>query len=705
MVPAGVGPQLQSLDVHGSLITRREAAALALSGVLAQAPGQSRFGSMLWDFVREYLRVLDERRAKRLAELESEEDFQALRERVRAGLLQMWGPFPERAPLNPRIAGTVDRGDHRIERILFESRPSFHVSANLYRPTGASGPVPAIVFPCGHSAEGKLAETYQRFCRLMARNGLAVLTWDPVSQGERVQFLDSETRDSEFRRGTGEHRILGNRCYLVGENLMQYRVWDLVRALDYLELRPEIDSQSIGLAGQSGGGMTALQFACFDDRIRAAFISCAVASFRTKTEALLIADPEQILYGTLREGIDHPELLAAFAPKPLAIGAALQDYVPIEGARRTHGELQAVYAKLGRPENLQWSETDAPHGLNRELREAAVAFFLRSLAGREASVREDEDPLPPARELVCSESGQVADSGDSRSVADFYTEKADSIAPVFEAPGDESEFRVYQSEVANRIREITRVGSFKSEWGVEVPTRFLDAGVYAKGTVFLVAEQGKDHPVVRRYCIDAVVAANHSVYGVDVRGWGATVPDMPYLEVGFEWDDFLAYRSFELGRPLFGQRLKDLLSTAPTMTKRREWIVIGIGIGGLIAAHAAVLDPRIAGVMSIQAPLSYRSILDDPQSTHPVSCLLPGVLGAYEIKDVYAAVAPRPLLVVNPVDSRGTAIEPEAARAEIAWAFDTYDTLEAGNSIRVASRLGRSEIRSLIEEWLLDVSS
>ncbi len=686
-------------------MTRREAAALALAGSWTHTSGQSPFGSMLWNFVREYLRKLDGHRAGQLAKLASEQDFLALRERVRTGMAQMWGGFPERTPLNPRIVGTVDRDDHRIERILFESRPSFHVSANLYRPAGSTAPGPAIVFPCGHSAEGKVAAPYQRFCRLMARNGFMVLTWDPVSQGERVQFLNSETGQSEFGSGTGEHRILGDRCYLVGENLMQYRAWDVTRALDYLELRPEIDPERIGLAGQSGGGMTALQFACFDDRIRAAFISCAVASFRAKAEALLIADPEQVLYGTLREGIDHPELLAAFAPKPLAIGAALQDYVPIDGVRSTYRELQAVYAKLGYPENLQLCETDAPHSLNRELREAGARFFLRALCGKEADVREDQDPLPSAKELLCSNSGHVAESGGSRSVVHLYAQKANRIAPHFEAPRSESEFDVYQSEIASRIRKITRVGAYKAEWGIEVPTRFLDAGVYAKGTVFLVAEQGKDHPIVQRYCIDAVVAANHSIYGLDVRGWGATKPRMPALDVCFDWDDFLAYRSLEIGRPLFGQRLKDLLATAPTLTRRRRWIVIGIGIGGLLVTHAAVLDPRVAGVISIQAPLSYRAILEDPRATQPVSCLLPGVLSSYEIKDLYASVAPRPLLIVNPVDARGSAMDPERARADIAWTFNTYRTLEAGDAIRVESQLGLAEIRSLIGEWLRGAST
>ena len=691
---------LESRIVPASLLSRRELAALAASGWLVPAAGQSQFGWMLWEFVREYLRLLDERRSDQLARLESAEEFAALRGKVRTELGRMWGPFPARTPLNAKQIGIIDAGDHRIERIVFESRPSFHVTANLYRPKGPSAKVPAIIFPCGHGSDGKASETYQLFSALMARNGIAVLTWDPLGQGERHQYVDAATGRTRFRAGSGEHRILGDRCYLVGENLMQYRVWDCIRALDYLESRQEIESERIGIAGQSGGGMVTLQFAGFEDRLKAAFVSCAVASFRAKSEALLIADPEQVLYGTLRAGIDHPELLAAFAPRPLMIGAAKRDYVPIEGARRTHAELTSVYEKLAAPEQLHLVETDDTHGLNRELREAAASFFLATLAGEDRAVSEgDSRPRQPG-ELACTESGQVAVSLQSKSVADLCAAKADAIEPSFELPRSESEFGVYQSLIANRIKDVTRVGSFKAEFGIEVPTRFLDAGVYAKGAVFLVAEQGKDHPIVQRYLIDAVVAANHSVYGLDLRGWGASRPVMPELEVGFEWDDFLAYRSLELGRPLFGQRLKDLLATAPRLTKRRDWIVIGVGIGGLVAAHAAVLDPRISGVVSVQAPISYSSMLDDPESTMPVSSLLPGVMGQYGVRDVYAAVAPRPLLIVNPQDARRRTVAREQAQAECAWVSDMYDALESVESLRIESGLGRTEVRALVGDWL-----
>lgn len=686
------------------LITRRTLGTLAVAATLQQGEAQSPFGSMLWDYIREYLRLLEEHRAKRLAALSSAEDFASLRQRVREELVRMWGAFPPRTPLHPRQIGVLERDDHIVEKILFDSRPSFHVTANLYRPKGVDGPLPAIVFTCGHTGAGKAEDSYQRFAILMARLRFVVLIWDPLGQGERLQLFGADTENSAFGAGTGEQRVLGHQCYLLGRNLMHYLAWDVTRALDYLELRPDVDSGRMAIAGQSGGGTVALQFACFDDRIQAAFLSGAVASLRAKAEALLLADPAQVLYGTLRAGIDHPELLAAFAPKPLLIGASVRDSIPIDGVRRTHEELQHVYRKLDAAANLQLVVSDTADQLSQELREAAADFFLRTLGRREEPVRDVPANLASVEDLFCTSTGQVSTALQSKTVSDLNTERARAIAPKHAMPKTASEFEGYRSQVANRIREITRVGAYRSEYGIEVPSRFLDAGVYAKGAVFLAAEQGKDHPLVRRYVIDAIVAANHSLYGLDLRGWGATTASLPEFDVSFEWDDFFAYRCLELGRPLFGQRLKDLLATAPKLTKRREWILVGVGMGGLLAAHAAALDPRVAGMVSIGAPLSYRSIFDDPRTTQPVSCLLPGVLGAYEISDVYASVAPRPLLIVNPEDSRRRPVAADAAREACTWPLGIYGSLDVADGIRIESGLGQSEIRALLGEWLRSVS-
>ena len=80
------------------------------------------------------------------------------------------------------------RDAYRIEKVLFESRPSFPVTANLYLPTGVPFPRPAVVGSCGHSANGKAYSAYQSFAQGLARLGYVCLLYDPLGQGERLQY-------------------------------------------------------------------------------------------------------------------------------------------------------------------------------------------------------------------------------------------------------------------------------------------------------------------------------------------------------------------------------------------------------------------------------------------------------------------------------------------------------------------------------------
>lgn len=103
--------------------------------------------------------------------------------------------------------------------------------------------------------------------------------------------------------------------------------------------------------------------------------------------------------------------------------------------------------------------------------------------------------------------------------------------------------------------------------------------------------------------------------------------------------------------------------------------------------------------------MSYLGMLEDPRVKQPVSSFLPGVLGAYEIEDIYASVAPRPLLVINPQDSQRRGVQADRARVEWASAFNIYETLEAPGALQIESGLGRTGIRSKLGEWLTSLAS
>ena len=186
----------------------------------------------------------------------------------------------------------LNRDAYTIEKVIFESRPGFPVTANLYLPAGVDGPRPGVVGTCGHSTNGKAAEAYQSFAQGLARLGYVCLIYDPIGQGERLQYV---TEDLKSRVGIGvrEHLYAGNQQFLVGEFLGMWRAWDGIRALDYLLTRPEVDRQQIGVTGNSGGGTMTTWLCGVEPRWTMAAPSCFVTSFLRNMENELPADTEQ----------------------------------------------------------------------------------------------------------------------------------------------------------------------------------------------------------------------------------------------------------------------------------------------------------------------------------------------------------------------------------------------------------------------------
>ena len=148
------------------------------------------FGSTVQDFYLEKVRSNQQERKKRLGSLKTREDAEKLIAETRAKVRSCFQFPAEKCPLNARVTGTKDFPEFTLEKILFHSREKYTVSANFYLPKNRTGKVPAILFLCGHSAEGKGSAVYQTAMQGLAHRGFAVLAIDPVGQGERHQFID-----------------------------------------------------------------------------------------------------------------------------------------------------------------------------------------------------------------------------------------------------------------------------------------------------------------------------------------------------------------------------------------------------------------------------------------------------------------------------------------------------------------------------------
>ena len=368
--------------------------------------------------MRSYLRRLADadfaRRKKVIASLTSVEKIEQHQQRMQTFFWRQLGGMPKRTPLNAKIVGRLRVDRCRIEKVIFESRPNHFVTATLYLPVG-KGPFPAVLIPCGHTHAGKASN--QRLGIFFAQSGIAAFTYDPIGQGERYQILDGKGKN-RFK-STTEHTLVGISCILVGRSTASYRVWDGIRAIDYLVSRKDIDSSRIGCTGVSGGGTLTEYLMALDERIQCAAPACAPMTFARRLATIGPGDAEQNIYGQIAFGMDHSDYTHMRAPKPTLILAATRDFVDIQGAWDLFREAKQIYTRMGKSERVDIIEADAKHGFSLKLREGSVRWMRRWLLGKDDAVSEPEVKTLPFRQLLCTKTGQAQQIENAKSVMDL----------------------------------------------------------------------------------------------------------------------------------------------------------------------------------------------------------------------------------------------------------------------------------------------
>ena len=617
---------------------------------------------MMRSYLRTRVHAALDQRLETLEALDSEESIRAYQKRLREVFLKSIGPLPKRTPLNAKVTGTLVRDDFTVENILFESQPSFFVTGNLYLPSGLSdGPRPGILLPCGHSKNGKAYDAYQRVAILLAQNGFVVFCFDPIGQGERHQFLDSDGKP--INGGSGEHQALGVAPILVGRGLATYFIWDGMRALDYLASRPEVDPERLGCTGNSGGGNLTAMLMALDDRIQAAAPGCFMATTRTKNEKPGPGDAEQNLFGQIRDGLDHPDFAIIRAPRPTLILAATRDFVPIDGTWENFRQAKRVYTKLGRPEAMELIEAPEKHGFSRPLRVGAVRFFTRWLLNRKSEVVEpDQLPVATDAELQVTPDGEVQRLNGARSLLAINEEFHQSQRQ--DPPEDDEKFRQLIRRVTGietRKARASRTAEprdeknhrsaliFTPEDGVSVPA-YRTGGKGGKPPYdihLLVHDLGigdtadKAHDLVFG---DEKRPKNYTILGVDLRDIGETKTRNWRF---YGADAAIAYM---LGDSYLAMRAEDIISVAKLESELRFGEKIHLHAWGELVApamHAAALEPDLFASASFHGGAKWHSwlpILEDPSPTSHIHTLVRGALPHYDLTDLMRLIPNAKLL-------------------------------------------------------------
>jgi dienelactone hydrolase len=251
-----------------------------------------------------------------------------------------------------------------------------------------------------------------------------------------------------------------------------------------------------------------------------------------------------------------------------------------------------------------------------------------------------------------------------------------------------------------------------SEDGIVVPTRVILPKSHSAKLPALVYLRDRNGEGGDASLFADLASQGWVVAVADVRGFGETMsarhipdPHVDYFDPRDGMDSDFAIASFFLGRPLLGMRVRDAGAVVSFLRARPDvdpahLIIAGKGWAGVVALFTAALDPEIAGVAVEGTPVSYAAIAAAHLYNQPISLMLPGVLKEFDLADVLASLAPRPLIMLNPQDAMARKMNAEDARQSVDIIRQSYSRSGAENKFEIEVVPFESETNSVLMKWI-----
>lgn len=308
----------------------------------------------------------------------SAEDWNAKAPEYRRQLFEMLGldPMPEKTPLQVVKTGELKGDGFIVEKLHFQSMPGLYVTANLYRPEKVEKPLPTILYVCGHANVVKDGVSfgnktgYEHHGEWFSRHGYVCLIIDTVQLGEI----------------RGEHHGTFSKgrwwWYSRGYTPAGLEAWSCIRALDYLETRPEVDKTRFGVTGRSGGGAYSWWITALDERIKASAPTAGVTDMQNQVIDGCVEGHCDCMFYLNTYRWDFERMVALAAPRPLLIANTDKDPIfPIDGVFRIYQNVRKLYGLLGKEANIGLQVAEGPHKDLQPLNNGAFHWFERHLKG------------------------------------------------------------------------------------------------------------------------------------------------------------------------------------------------------------------------------------------------------------------------------------------------------------------------------------
>ncbi len=588
-------------------------------------------------------RLAIEMDARFLQGVKTREDWEKLRPILKRQYLEMLGlwPVPEKTPLHATVTGTLEFDDFVVEKLHFQSRPHLYVTANLYRPKKVQGRLPAVLYLCGHSNRGRDGNktAYQHHGIWFAKHGYVCLMLDSLQLGEIAGIHHGTYRYNRWWWQSVGYTPAGVEC------------WNAIRAIDYLQTRPDVDPERIAVTGRSGGGAATFWVAAADERVRVAVPVSGMSDLEDYVGNRVVNGHCDCMFLVNTYRWPWTYIAALVVPRPLLFLNSGRDRIfPMDGNERIRQRLERLYRLYtDRPaESFDVGTVPGPHRDQLTLRLMAYRWINKHLKGDNSPVREGELPQIPGKELRVFPDELPGDAINVRVDEVFVTAR-----PV-PFPRKPEEVATWRTECLHRLRRLT----FRDAWQLDdrpAPVVLTEPLVRARVTTespieveityvppkrnnrhgWLVVADGElaNAPQNRPEWLRELEADGSAVLVVTPRGIGPLA-----------WQDpppYYVRRSLALlGRTVDSTRLFDVICVLDRVAKSSpsvsRWSLAGAGESGVLAAYTALFRPEVEGVYLYEPPLSHR--------TGPIFL---NVLRTVDIPQALGLLAPRPLTIAT----------------------------------------------------------
>ncbi len=556
---------------------------------------------------------------------------------LRKNLLAAWGGFPEKpCDLDPKQHGDpLKRDGYTVEKITIQTRPGVRMTANLYVPDGAKKkPAPAILQVHGHWKGAKQDPVVQSRCIGAAKLGFVVLCVDAFGAGER----GVGTALGEYHGDMTAATLLP-----LGLPLSGLQVYENMRAVDYLETRPEVDKTKIGITGASGGGNQTMYAGAWDKRFKCVVPVCSVGTYQAYLQTACCMC--EVVPGALRF-TEEWAVLALVASRALMVVNATKDGIQfsVGEAKKSLALTAPVFKLLGKPDNLQHAIFDGPHDYSKSMRETMYGFMTLHLKGEGKG-----DPIPePAFKTETPEDLRCY-PGDTRpkdfvTIPKFAAQEGKKLRESKPIPKTLREYRIVSNERVKPLATVLgyRIQPLKATNDVTHQEGLRTVHFSPEGGINLSALVEFGHakaPWVVLLNLDGAEAARKGEVYAELKKTGATVVTLDLRgtgqfasgneRVGRAPDHNSAEWGLWSGKPLLGQWTHDVaclfeeLGSKPHRWHRR-FVLVGEGAAGLVALASTARNGIAHQVAAVNTLATF--VTDEPYTDQRLGLMAPGLL-------------------------------------------------------------------------------